>query len=119
MADTPTSELEPQEITQKTNSSDAAFDKQHQNHCDKCFSPVRCVKYRHLHKNDPNVGEITCQIITCPHKCGWQFHECKKSEHDLLCSRVKVACINKEFGCPWVMDRGHRSKHLQSCPARY
>lgn len=103
----------------KENREEEVFDKQHQNHCDKCISPVRCLKYRALHKNDPNFGVITCPIISCPHKCGWQYHECKKNEHELLCARAKVNCINKQYGCPLVMERSHRANHLPSCPARY
>ncbi|ODM97950.1 F-box only protein 30 [Orchesella cincta] len=102
---------------QENGHTDEVLDKQHQLHCDKCISPARCVKYRSLHKNDPKIGTINCLIISCPLKCGWQFHECKKTEHELLCSRAKVACINKEYGCPWIMERSHRSKHLLSCPA--
>lgn len=107
------------DLSQNDAAKEEVFDRQHENHCDKCISPGRCVKYRALHKNDPNIGVITCPIISCPQKCGWQFHECKKNEHELLCGRAKVPCINKEYGCPWIMERSQRAKHLTSCPARY
>lgn len=46
------------------------------------------------------------------------MHECKQQDHlDSICSRVRVPCINSEFGCNSLMVRNDLRKHLVRCPA--
>ncbi len=46
------------------------------------------------------------------------MHQCKQQEHlDIVCSRVRVPCINSESGCNKSMLRVDLRTHLQSCPA--
>jgi len=90
---------------------------EHETHCDNCFNLLRCKKEKILRKFRPE--ELSsCPIITCRFNCGREFHECKSDEHDLLCAKAKVQCINKEYGCPFVLERGRRARHLETCPAR-
>nr|CAD7592238.1 unnamed protein product [Timema genevievae] len=49
--------------------------------------------------------------------CGSRFHSCKSEEHSLLCPNEKVPCINAENGCPAIMFRYKRARHLEVCPA--
>ncbi|KAA0193020.1 hypothetical protein HAZT_HAZT006637 [Hyalella azteca] len=46
-----------------------------------------------------------------------RFHACKLDEHDLLCSHVRVECLNKVYGCPHTLPRHAMSRHLTQCPA--
>jgi len=109
----------------------------HKKHCDKCFNLNACKKlvkttqrhcYPHRQKNKESADFsgssndnviITCPIIICPHGCLHRFHKCKADEHELLCPRVKVPCINENNGCPFVIERRLRGIHLEVCPARY
>ncbi|GFT57383.1 f-box only protein 30 [Nephila pilipes] len=78
-------------------------------HCLQCIKILKCTIV-------PKPGE-SCEIINCPSECGAKFHACKGEEHKLLCMKEKVPCINAEYGCPAVLFRKHRGKHLTSCPA--
>ncbi|KAF8777692.1 F-box only protein 30 like protein [Argiope bruennichi] len=78
-------------------------------HCLQCIKLLKCTVV-------PKPGE-SCKIINCPSECGAKFHACKINEHRLLCMKEKVPCINAEYGCPAIMFRKYRSKHLTSCPA--
>nr|CAD7462254.1 unnamed protein product [Timema tahoe] len=40
-----------------------------------------------------------------------------KTEHSLLCPNEKVPCINAGNGCPAIMFRYKRARHLEVCPA--
>lgn len=89
----------------------------HSNHCEKCINYVQCNKMKSLRKSR---GEeyVCCPIIRCRLQCGHQFHQCKTYEHELLCPKVRLPCINSTFGCPLVMERRKRGPHLATCPAR-
>nr|CAD7394798.1 unnamed protein product [Timema cristinae] len=39
------------------------------------------------------------------------------AEHSLLCPNEKVPCINAGNGCPAIMFRYKRARHLEVCPA--
>ncbi|KAF2367792.1 F-box domain [Trinorchestia longiramus] len=78
-------------------------------HCEHCFKLSKCKVY-------PKAG-WSCEVISCPHYCGMRFHACKLLEHDLLCSHVRVPCLNKGYGCPHTMPRHALSRHLPQCPA--
>ncbi|KAG8193686.1 hypothetical protein JTE90_024048 [Oedothorax gibbosus] len=78
-------------------------------HCMQCFKLVKCTV-------SPKPGE-SCNIMSCPLECGAKYHACKNKEHKLLCMNEKVPCINAEYGCPAILCRKYRSKHLISCPA--
>ncbi|XP_021949208.1 F-box only protein 40 [Folsomia candida] len=88
----------------------------HSNHCEKCINYVQCNKMKSLRKSR---GEeyVCCPIIRCRLQCGHQFHQCKTYEHELLCPKVRLPCINSTFGCPLVMERRKRGPHLATCPA--
>ncbi|XP_015923475.1 F-box only protein 30 [Parasteatoda tepidariorum] len=79
-------------------------------HCNTCVKWMKCM-------NAPVIPGESCKIISCPLDCGAKYHACKGEEHKHLCMNEKVACINAEFGCPSMMLRKNRSKHLPSCPA--
>ncbi|CAG7815848.1 unnamed protein product [Allacma fusca] len=92
------------------------FKSEHESHCDKCFSVRKCQKLNILRANSPK-EVIDCPIVLCRLLCGHEFHECKRDEHNLLCSKVKVCCVNAGNGCPMVMERRLIAKHLETCPA--
>ncbi|KAM9315381.1 F-box only protein 30 [Gastrophryne carolinensis] len=77
-------------------------------HCASCVSR-RCMIR-------PETG-VSCDLIGCPHVCGAVFHSCKGEEHRILCPLERVPCLNKTFGCPFVMTRNKLAEHLQYCPA--
>jgi F-box protein 30 len=91
---------------------------EHATHCDNCVHLSKCKRERLLRKSRPEEIPSSCPIVSCRFNCGWEFHECKSDEHDLLCSKAKVHCINKEYGCPFVLERRRRGQHLETCPAR-
>ncbi|XP_068088244.1 F-box only protein 30 [Hyperolius riggenbachi] len=64
----------------------------------------------------PEIG-VSCDLVGCPHVCGAVFHSCKVDEHRILCPLERVPCLNKEFGCPFLMTRNKLAEHLQYCPA--
>ncbi|XP_063774130.1 F-box only protein 30 [Pseudophryne corroboree] len=85
------------------------MDEEHQHsHCVTCFSR-RCMIR-------PETG-VSCDLVGCPHVCGAVFHSCKADEHRTLCPLERVPCLNKGFGCPFVMVRNKLADHLQICPA--
>lgn len=90
---------------------------EHTQHCDKCINFENCKRI--LRKTRPEDNPTSCPIIHCLFNCGHQFHECKKEEHELLCPKVKVPCINWEYGCPLILERSQKGIHLETCPARY
>ena len=52
-----------------------------------------CIKIR---KCTTKIREgFSCEIAECKSLCGATFHECKLSEHRLLCKLEKVPCLNK------------------------
>ncbi|GFS54024.1 f-box only protein 30 [Trichonephila inaurata madagascariensis] len=78
-------------------------------HCIHCIKVLKCTTV-------PIPGK-SCEIINCLLECGARFHACKSEEHKLLCMKEKVPCINAEYGCPAIVFRKNRGKHLTSCPA--
>lgn len=58
----------------------------------------------------------SCKLIWCK-ECRHPHHQCKASEHNLLCSHQKVLCINAGNGCDVIMPRSQLGVHLASCPA--
>ncbi|PSN46451.1 hypothetical protein C0J52_15132 [Blattella germanica] len=78
-------------------------------HCNNCIKVNKCTV-------QPTRNE-SCAIVTCELNCGFRFHACKLSEHRLLCANEKVACINAGNGCPVVLFRHQRARHLETCPA--
>ncbi|XP_054718988.1 F-box only protein 30-like [Uloborus diversus] len=78
-------------------------------HCIQCIKLTKCTT--------PSTPGVSCDIINCPSECGARFHACKAKEHKLLCMNEKVPCINAEYGCPVVLCRKYRGRHLSSCPA--
>ncbi|XP_019745408.1 F-box only protein 30 [Hippocampus comes] len=60
---------------------------------------------------------VSCQLTSCPLTCGAVFHSCKADEHHLLCSLLRVPCLNSAYGCPAAMTRNQMSAHLEVCPA--
>ncbi|XP_074660028.1 F-box only protein 30-like [Tubulanus polymorphus] len=76
-------------------------------HCRVCFN-LNCKK---------PASNASCRIINCLCKCGARFHECKQTEHALLCANEKVRCINHENGCPVAIVRRELGVHLERCPA--
>uniref|UniRef100_A0A2P2I3M8 F-box only protein 30-like n=1 Tax=Hirondellea gigas TaxID=1518452 RepID=A0A2P2I3M8_9CRUS len=77
-------------------------------HCEHCVK-LKCKVW-------PKPG-WSCEIISCPRNCGMRFHTCKLEEHDLMCSEVRVPCLNAGYGCPHTLPRCHMSRHLPRCPA--
>ena len=63
------------------------------------------------------VVDPPCAVISCRVFCGAVFHQCKASEHRILCPMEKVPCINCENGCPIVLQRRNLAQHLSMCPA--
>ena len=72
-------------------------------HCDNCFN------------NLCNVSD--CPVIHCKLDCGACYHQCKQTEHLLLCSKHQVPCLNSTYGCPAVLPRHQLARHLTVCPA--
>ncbi|KAG1663850.1 F-box only protein 30 [Nymphon striatum] len=60
---------------------------------------------------------LSCAIVNCSQDCGARFHQCKTTEHHLLCPNEKVPCLNSENGCPVIVPRKKRGSHLATCPA--
>lgn len=52
-------------------------------HCDNCIKIRKC-----KHKNS---RDFKCPIIACGLNCGFEFHQCKSSEHELICMNEKVS----------------------------
>ncbi|XP_069557907.1 F-box only protein 30-like [Brachyistius frenatus] len=77
-------------------------------HCMSCFNR-RCMVR-------PEAG-TSCDLITCPLVCGAVFHSCKGDEHQLLCSLMRIPCLNSGYGCPATLVRNQMSAHLEVCPA--
>ena len=72
-------------------------------HCDKCFL-VNC-------------SQSSCPIISCPTGCFARMHQCKRDDHEHICSNVIVPCLNVAYGCPSTVRRRQLSQHLRLCPA--
>ena len=73
-------------------------------HCESCFK-VNC-KYD------------LCKLMDCIQPgCGQRMHSCKQQDHLNICLKVRVPCLNSEFGCNLVLLRDHIRNHLQRCPA--
>ena len=96
-------------------------------HCNSCINIKLCLKdLRWTHQNlvkSESEGSSSnspnyCPVIPCPHKCHSKFHSCKLQEHELLCSKKLVPCLNVNYGCPFVMERRLCGSHLDTCPAR-
>lgn len=77
-------------------------------HCLSCFNQ-RCVG-----RSQPG---ISCELIYCPLLCGAVFHSCKAEEHSLICSLLRVPCLNSGNGCPARVVRNQMYAHLEVCPA--
>ncbi|GFN87723.1 Zinc finger protein 76 [Plakobranchus ocellatus] len=76
-------------------------------HCSRCCR-VDCNKF---------ADQVTsCEMIVCE-LCGWKCHRCKQVEHGLTCPEERVACVNKEYGCPHQVKRSRMASHLPVCPA--
>ena len=74
------------------------------NHCLNCF--------------EINCQSTECEVIDCSLKCGYRMHACKIQEHkEQLCLLSIIGCVNKEFGCPHLMQRRFMNRHIQFCPA--
>lgn len=81
---------------------------QQHSHC------MNCVSRRCMTRPEPGVS---CDLIGCPLVCGAVFHSCKADEHRLLCPFERVACLNRNFGCPFTLARNKVAEHLEMCPA--
>ena len=71
-------------------------------HCFSCHSFKLCSRVAGAGEGAPAAAKAAddyCDFVTCP-KCGWVYHGCKGEEHELLCQRETVDCINVELGCP-------------------
>ena len=79
-------------------------------HCATCFSFTRCV----ARNNDP---DERCDFQPCELGCGAVFHGCKALDHHLVCENARVPCLNAEIGCPVILPRKDRGRHLAKCPA--
>ncbi|XP_068572204.1 F-box only protein 40-like [Cebidichthys violaceus] len=77
-------------------------------HCDSCYSR-RCRARVEV--------SVCCAVIPCRLHCGALFHLCKEEDHLLLCPKVRVPCLNAEYGCPLHLPRSSQAAHLQMCPA--
>ncbi|XP_049339694.1 F-box only protein 40 isoform X2 [Astyanax mexicanus] len=77
-------------------------------HCEKCFNQHCKVSVE---------ISTSCVVISCRLQCGAAFHLCKEDEHNLLCPKVTVPCLNAQYGCPMSMPRHRLAQHLESCPA--
>lgn len=77
-------------------------------HCDKCYD---------AHCRAPVQIPVSCLVVTCRNHCGFTFHMCKEEEHQLLCPKVTVPCLNVLYGCPLMMLRHKQAEHLEVCPA--
>ncbi|XP_076025097.1 F-box only protein 40-like [Genypterus blacodes] len=77
-------------------------------HCESCFSR-RCRAQVEV--------SVSCALTPCRLLCGALFHLCKEEEHLLLCPKVRVPCLNAEYGCPAHLSRSSQAAHLQLCPA--
>ncbi|CAF3648031.1 unnamed protein product [Rotaria sp. Silwood1] len=73
-------------------------------HCNKCFL-VNC-----LHIS-------SCPLIYCPNGCFARMHECKRQDHEYICSNAFISCLNVNYGCPSIIRRSDLSRHLRICPA--
>ncbi|KAI1280534.1 F-box only protein 30 [Halotydeus destructor] len=79
-------------------------------HCAQCIVLKRCSYL--TQKRD-----ATCPVVSCKFDCAAKFHECQLDEHLLLCSNYSVPCLNRYYGCPFVLPRRQMSAHLPRCPA--
>jgi len=75
-------------------------------HCYKCFNLDKC-----------RGGEDACAVVSCRLGCNFKFHQCKESEHQLLCRKEVGPCLNVNFGCDITLPRYQMTKHLAVCPA--
>ena len=58
-----------------------------------------------------------CPVIHCKNECGLRYHQCKTTEHDLVCTKFVTSCVNSVYGCPFKMERIGMIDHLEVCPA--
>lgn len=58
-----------------------------------------------------------CTLIRCKYGCKFKMHKCKENDHQYVCSKVKVPCINAMYGCDQKMLKMNLSEHLIHCPA--
>ncbi|XP_068440494.1 F-box only protein 40 [Clinocottus analis] len=77
-------------------------------HCDKCYN-VHCQVSVQI--------SVSCLVVKCRLNCGAAFHMCKQEEHQLLCPKETVPCLNVHYGCPLAMLRHRLANHLEVCPA--
>ncbi|KAL2082239.1 hypothetical protein ACEWY4_022057 [Coilia grayii] len=77
-------------------------------HCSTCVN---------LHCVEPARPGASCEVTSCPLKCGSSFHSCKGPEHRLLCPLEAVPCPSQCYGCPVSMPRARVAQHLFVCPA--
>lgn len=73
-------------------------------HCENCVK---------LYCNDQN----GCKMLFCEFGCDAQFHSCKLKDHQNVCQKCRIPCINSGYGCPAVLTRDSLRNHLQRCPA--
>lgn len=73
-------------------------------HCDNCVK---------LYCSSQN----GCKMLFCEFGCTAQLHSCKMKDHQNVCQKCRIPCINSEYGCPVVMTRDSLRNHLQRCPA--
>lgn len=77
-------------------------------HCESCFKQFCTIS--------PD-GINSCPMVSCDQSCGARFHDCKKEGHAFICQLEKVPCINKVYGCPFILPRAKIKSHLKECPA--
>ncbi|EDO39611.1 predicted protein [Nematostella vectensis] len=82
---------------------DQTYEKNHE-HCQNCFK-LYCT------------SNEKCKVIACDSGCCLRMHECKLSEHKLVCLKAKTPCTNSFYGCPAVLPRESIKSHLSICPA--
>ena len=73
-------------------------------HCDNCVK---------LYCNAQN----GCKMSFCEFGCEAQLHSCKMKDHQNVCQKYRIPCINSCYGCPVVLSRENLRTHLQRCPA--
>ena len=55
-----------------------------------------------------------CKVIDCKQiACRFKMHSCKQSDHNFICLKVRVNCINSNFGCTLNLQRGDLMNHLK------
>ena len=77
-------------------------------HCEACYRSDCNIKSDNL---------SSCEMTTCPMNCGQKLHTCKLQDHQHICERERIPCVNQEYGCPVELTRMRLASHICKCPA--